>query len=99
MSILRSTPLSMLKTPTKTPAGDRVSKLSGGNDCGAKVPFGGETGKESYGPRNDGGGSVEKFGIVQYPRHGNGCLSGLQRYMMRWVRDIANAVNKSKVNN
>ena len=59
ISILRSTPESMLKTPTNIPAGDRVSRLSGGKDSGVKVPFGGATGKESYGPKNDGGGSVE----------------------------------------
>ena len=46
ISILRSKPVSMLNTPTKTPAGDSVSKLSGGNDVGVKFA-GGVMGKEA----------------------------------------------------
>lgn len=93
-----SKPVSMLNTPRNTPAGESESRLSGGKDVGSKVPFGGTIGNESYGPKYDGGGSVEKLGIVQYPRHGKGCLSGLQRYIIRCARDIAKAVNSSRVN-
>ena len=38
--ILRSKPVSMLNTPRKMPAGDRVSKLSGGNEVGVKFAGG-----------------------------------------------------------
>ena len=48
----------MLKTPRKMPAGESVSRSSGGNDAGVKSA-GGRMGNEVYAPRNVGGGSVE----------------------------------------
>lgn len=78
----RSYPVSILNTPTNIPAGESESRLSGGNDLGVKF-LGDSMGNDAYGPKNVGGGSVEYSGIVQYPRQGSGCLSGLQRYIMK----------------
>lgn len=99
ISMRLSTPVSMLKTPRNSPMGASSSKSAGGKEVGVKVPLGGCMGNESYGPRyGKGGGSVVKLGIVQYPRQGRGCLSGLQRYIMRCVSEMANAVNRSREN-
>ena len=62
--ILLSNAVSTEKTPTKTPAGGKVSKLSGGNDGGEKS-LGGQNGKEAVGGSIEGGGAVDMRGIVQ----------------------------------
>lgn len=77
ISILRSTALSMLNTPTNTPAGDMLSSSGGGNMGGVKFAGSG-CGKDAVVGMSYEGGAVENWGMVQYPRHGNGSLSGFR---------------------
>ena len=76
-SIRRSTAVSIENTPTNTPAGARVSKSGGGND-GTVVFVGIGVWSNAVGDREMDGGPAECWGRVQYPRHGNGSLSGLR---------------------
>jgi len=92
----RSTLESMEKTPTKTPAGGRESKLSGGK-AGSMLPyetFGKKVGEPGGSGRSNGG---ARAGLEQYARHGSGSLSGLRIYMSSNVSAIANAENKISV--
>lgn len=75
----RSTALSIENTPTNTPAGGSASRSrpGGGNVSGVK-PAGGGNGKLAVGDIERGGGADEYGGMVQYPRHGRGSLSGLR---------------------
>ena len=77
MSILRSTDVSIEKTPTKTPVGARSSKSGGGNSGNVKFVGIGERRSAVVGIEV-GGGPLEYCGRVQYPLHGSGSLSGLR---------------------
>ncbi len=76
-NIRRSTDVSIENTPTNTPAGANVSNSGGGND-GAVMFVGIGVWSSAVGDSDRDGGPAECWGSVQYPRHGNGSLSGLR---------------------
>jgi hypothetical protein len=95
-SILLSKAESTEKTPTKTPAGGKESKLGGGKgSSGVSVVE--PIGLLAPEPEVKNSGGVDGGGTEQYARHGKGSLSGLRIYISRRVRNTAKTERRRSV--